>query len=452
MAIERMGFPAVVKPARGNQARGVTAGLRTPEEVGPAFERAASEQSGVVVERGIVGTNYRLLVIAGRFVAALACLPPTVTGDGQRSIRELIRALNQEPDRDDLRLSSVVLDADLDRQMRLEGCVLEDVLIEGRTIPLRATGNIATGGGPVDVSDIVHPDHRQLAERAALGVGLDIVGVDYISTDIALSYRDVGGSIVDVNSRPDLCAHVWPRSGFSRDVASPILDFLFPDGSSGSVSTLLIAGDRGTRRVGHATEALLRSSGLTVGLALKDEAYLNGRALGFRGRKLQRAARTLLRDPALECLVSAVSLRKAIRYGLCVDTCDAAAILPGEHEQHIPSYVRGIDVLVKATRGRFVVMSDDETALAALGKVDPQRLILVAAKPNDVCALSQTAQGSAAVGETWREGRTHVAAFAEGRMVMSVPLNMQTGSQAQTLALALVYAAGLTPKIGHASL
>ena len=54
----------------------------------------------------------------------------------------------------------------------------------GEAVYLRSTANLSTGGTAVDVTDLVHPDNREMAQRAALAIGLDVAGVDFLTTDI----------------------------------------------------------------------------------------------------------------------------------------------------------------------------------------------------------------------------------------------------------------------------
>ena len=54
----------------------------------------------------------------------------------------------------------------------------------GEVVYLRSTGNLSTGGTAIDVTDIVHPDNREMAVRAVKAIGLDVGGVDFLTPDI----------------------------------------------------------------------------------------------------------------------------------------------------------------------------------------------------------------------------------------------------------------------------
>ena len=62
-----------------------------------------------------------------------------------------------------------------------------------QVVALRSTANLSTGGTATDVTDIIHPDNRDMAVRAVTAIGLDVGGVDFLCPDIAESYKTVGG-------------------------------------------------------------------------------------------------------------------------------------------------------------------------------------------------------------------------------------------------------------------
>ncbi|MDE5018714.1 hypothetical protein NAI67_11305, partial [Francisella tularensis subsp. holarctica] len=78
------------------------------------------------------------------------------------------------------------------------------ILKDGEVVYLRSTANLSTGGTAIDVTDIVHPDNRDMEERAIKAIGLDVGGVDFLIDDISQSYHDIGGAICESNAAPEL--------------------------------------------------------------------------------------------------------------------------------------------------------------------------------------------------------------------------------------------------------
>ena len=170
-ALERIGGAVVVKPIQGNQGRGITIGVKNRQEVDAAFQLAAAEGHGVLIEELVVGKDYRLTVIGGKFAAALMCVPPQIRGDGVHTIRQLIDELNAEPDRDKLRFSPITFDHELEDHLDALGYRLGSIPAPGQLIAVRATGHVSRGGIPIDVTDLVHPDNRKVSEDAVRAIG-----------------------------------------------------------------------------------------------------------------------------------------------------------------------------------------------------------------------------------------------------------------------------------------
>ena len=157
-----------------------------------------------------------------------------MVGDGKHTIAELVELVNQDPRRG-VGHEKVLTRLELDAQADL---MLERVGYDGRTpcpspgevVYLRSTANLSTGGTATDVTDIIHPDNRDMAVRAVRAIGLDVGGVDFISPNIAESYKDIGGGICEINAAPGFRMHVAPSEGTPRDAAGPVIDMLFPPG------------------------------------------------------------------------------------------------------------------------------------------------------------------------------------------------------------------------------
>jgi cyanophycin synthetase len=145
IAAEKIGFPLVIKPVKGKKGKGITAGLTSAEGIKDAFERAHKSGSDVLVERFIAGDDFRLLVIGGRFVAAVNRQPPCITGDGKSTVATLLDRLNEQPYRDGFRGFPVEKDAEFYRLLEQAGLTMSDVPDAGQTVILRSAATGACG-------------------------------------------------------------------------------------------------------------------------------------------------------------------------------------------------------------------------------------------------------------------------------------------------------------------
>jgi cyanophycin synthetase len=327
---ERVGFPVVVKPLDANHGRGVAVDLTTPEQVRAAFERARELSDRVIVEACQSGHDYRILIVDGRVVAAAQRVPGHVVGDGRRTVADLVDRVNADPRRG-VGHEKVLTRLEIDRQARrlldAQGLTLESVPREGRTVYLRSTGNLSTGGTAIDRTDVIHDDNRLMAERAVQAIGLDVGGVDFISPDIARSHKDVGGAIVEINAAPGFRMHVAPTEGTPRDVAGPVIDMLFPKGTPCRIPIAAITGTNGktttTRMVGH----ILRKAGYTVGMATTDGVYIDGTMTARGDMTGPWSSQLVLRDPRVDAAVLETARGGIVRSGLGWRKCSVGAVL-----------------------------------------------------------------------------------------------------------------------------
>lgn len=450
---ERLGFPVVVKPLKGKKGGAVSADVNEREHVAAAFVLAEEAGSGVIVEKFVDGSDHRLLVIGGRFIAGTRRMPPTIEGDGQQTIKQLINELNDDPNRDDFRMMKIQIDSALETFLAKKGHALGDIPGKSQVIALRSTANGSTGGVFSDITAFVHPDNQALAIRAAQAVELDVAGVDFLTSDINRSYKEVGGCIIEINSRPGLRPHTWPSHGQSRDVAGAMLDFSLPAGSDGRVPTLLVAGDRGTGPVARHLDTILRGAGRSTGLVTRQATFLNGDATGFDDRQQSRAASILMRDPSLEALISTVSLRQTVKRGLSFDRCAVAAIMNRLIEGDVDLFRQGLDVVAKAA-GKLVVGAGNAVALEALGEAGRNQLILVSPRLRDKVIERHLSAGGAAVVKLWNAERDRIVLYDDDQVITAIaidPTATRTGSRGQArrieakmFAIALAYGAGMT--------
>ena len=281
-AAKRIGFPVVVKPLDGNHGNGISINLKTTDAVTAAFDLALENNKRgrtVIVETFIEGLDHRMLVIDGKLEAVSKRVPGHIVGDGKRTAAELIDIVNSDPRRGvghEKVLTRLELDKTAKEHLAEIGYSENTILKESEVVFLRSTANLSTGGTAVDVTDIVHPDNRNMAERAIKAIGLDIGGVDFLSADISQSYKDIPAGICEVNAAPGFRMHVAPSEGKSRDVAGAVMEMLFPAALPSRVPIASITGTNGKTTVSRMAAHIHKLSGNTVGLATTDGVYIDG--------------------------------------------------------------------------------------------------------------------------------------------------------------------------------
>lgn len=370
-AARRIGFPVVLKPLNANHGRGVSINLNEDNQVETAFHEAQKQGTSraVLVESFITGMDHRMLVVNNELVAVAKRVPGHVVGDGKSTIAELIDVVNSDPRRGighEKVLTNLELDAQAHRLMEDAGVSEETVLPNGEPFYLRSTANLSTGGTAIDMTDVVHPDNRDMAVRAIQAVGLDVGGVDFLTDDITRSYKEIGGAIVEVNAAPGFRMHVAPSEGEPRDVSGKVMDMLFPVGSETRIPIAAITGTNGktttSRMLGH----IMKTCGHTVGMTSTDGVYVDGK-LSVKGDMTgPTSAQIVLRDPSVDFAVMETARGGLLRSGLGYERSDVSACL-NVTSDHLG--LGGIDtveqlavvkrVVVEAATGTAVLNADD---------------------------------------------------------------------------------------------
>lgn len=208
----------VVKPARGEQGKGVSVGLTTLEEVRSAIAQAKTYCSEVLIEEFVEGEDLRLIVIDYKVVAAAVRRPAEVTGDGQSSIRDLIAAQSRRRAAATGGESMIEVDGETERCLSAAGYELDSVLAEGQRLYVRKTANLHTGGTIHDVTGETNRELINAAINAAKAIGIPVTGIDLM----VKSVREPEYRFIEANERPGLANHE------PQPTAEKFIDFLFP--------------------------------------------------------------------------------------------------------------------------------------------------------------------------------------------------------------------------------
>jgi GNAT-family acetyltransferase (TIGR03103 family) len=209
----------VVKPARGEQGRGITVGVTDEAGLERAVAGALQFCPDVLVEELVPGDDLRVVVIDQQVVAAAVRRPAEVVGDGRSPVAELVRSTSRRRERATGGESRIPLDGTTAEVVADAGYALEDVPPQGERIRVRRTANLHTGGTIEDVTDRLHPAVAEAAVRAATALGIPVTGIDFLVPDVAGPEY----VFIEANERPGLANHE------PQPVVERFVDLLFPE-------------------------------------------------------------------------------------------------------------------------------------------------------------------------------------------------------------------------------
>ncbi|BAB75578.1 cyanophycin synthetase [Anabaena sp. FACHB-709] len=330
-AIEYVGgYPIVIKPLDGNHGRGITIDIRSWEEAEAAYEAARQVSRSIIVERYYVGRDHRVLVVDGKVVAVAERVPAHVIGNGRSTVAELIEEINQDPNRGDGHdkvLTKIELDRTSYQLLERAGYTLNSVPPKGTICYLRATANLSTGGTAVDRTDEIHPENVWLAQRVVKIIGLDIAGLDIVTTDISRPLRELDGVIVEVNAAPGFRMHVAPSQGIPRNVAGAVMDMLFPNEQSGRIPILSVTGTNGKTTTTRLLAHIYKQTGKVVGYTTTDGTYIGDYLVESGDNTGPQSAHVILQDPTVEVAVLETARGGILRSGLGFESANVGVVL-----------------------------------------------------------------------------------------------------------------------------
>ena len=391
-AAEKIGYPVVVKPYNANHGRGITVHLTAAEQVRTAFDVAREHSRSVIVESFIAGEDHRMLVINGELVAVAKRVPGHVVGDGVHTIEQLVELVNQDPRRGvghEKVLTRLEFDNQAEVLLSRKGYTRESVPAPGESVFLRATGNLSTGGTATDLTDLVHPDNIAMAVRAVKAIGLDVGGVDFLSSDVTESYKEVGGAICEVNAAPGFRMHMAPSEGRARDVGGAVMDMLFPPGTPSRIPIAAVTGTNGKTTTARMLAHIQKLAGHHVGLTTTDGVYIDGQRTVAGDMTGPVATRMVLSDPSVDVAVLEVARGGLLRAGMGVRHCDVGAVL-NVRADHLG--LRGIGTLsqlaevkrivIEVARDTAVLNADDPLCIKMADYAQAKQLCYVTMNPS----------------------------------------------------------------------
>lgn len=393
---EEIGYPVVVKPLDSNQGKGVSLNLTNEKEVSEACVKAFKYSKGIIVEKYFEGKDYRVLVIGGSVVAVAMRRPPTVTGDGIHSVKELVekencnqlRGEDHEKPLTRLKLDEIAIEV-LKKQE-----ITEDYIPKiNEEIKLRENGNLSTGGTAVECTADIHYKNCQLAIKAARAMKLDIAGIDITAKDITLPIGGENGAVIEVNAAPGLRMHIYPTEGRSIDIADKIIDMLYPEGKATSIPIVSVTGTNGktttTRMIAH----VLKQCGLTVGMTTTSGTFIDDVCINKGDNTGPNSARQVLDDKRVEAAVLETARGGIVKRGLGYNLADVGVIVnvSGDHIgidgiksiQEL-AYAKSLVVEAIKQNGYCVLNADDKMTPYFMKRTNADIILFARSKENEL--------------------------------------------------------------------
>lgn len=378
------GFPIVIKPLDGNHGRGITININSVEEAEAAYDLAsdASKTRSVIVEQYYQGNDHRVLVIDNKVVAVAERVPAHVIGNGQNTIKELIDLTNQDSRRGnghDNVLTKIIIDQTSLAVLKKQGYDLDSVLPTQAVAYLRATANLSTGGVAIDRTDEIHPRNIWLAQRVAKIIGLDIAGIDIVTSDISKPLNETKGVVVEVNAAPGFRMHAAPSYGLPRNIGASVLEMLFPDQTPSRIPIVAITGTNGKTTTTRLTAHIYRQTDKVVGFTATDGIYIQEYLVEQGDNTGPYSASAILKDPTVEVAVLETARGGILRSGLAFESCDIGVVL-NVAADHLG--LGGIDTIEQMAKVKAVVAETVKADGHAILNADDPLVAAMAEKLN----------------------------------------------------------------------
>ena len=428
------GRAAARLPVRGQAARRQPRPRRRPR---PALRRGRARRAStarwpraapgdVVVETYVTGNDYRCLVIGGKVAAIAERVPACVTGDGEHTVRQLVDIANGDPRRG-IGHEKVLTRISSTRRPRSSSAPRASRWTTscptGTWVKLALTGNMSTGGTSIDRTIEAHPDNVEIAETAAQVVGLDVAGIDFICPDIAIPVREKGGAIVEVNAAPGFRMHTHPTEGEPQYVAKPVIDLLFPPGSTARIPIIAVTGTNGKTTTVRMIAHILKLMGRRVGMTTTDGIVVDGRLIRKGDMSGPKSAQMVLQNPTVDTAVFEVARGGILREGLGYDRNDVAVVtnVTGDHLG-----LGGIDTIGQLANVKGVIVEAVPRSGTAVLNADDRHVARMARHCAGRVVLFSMADDRRA--RTATTGSTATAAAAARRSASSRPTRASSSS------------------------
>lgn len=295
--VEDFGFPVVLKPVIGSLGKGVITGIRDVKTLRDylIYVRQELGKPDVLIEQNISGQDYRVFVVEDIVTGALKRIPANITGDGQDTIRQLIKKKNEDKSKNPYLSNSLIkLDKEVLNYIANAGYSLDTVLGAGEVLYLRGKANLSAGGDSVDVTD----ELSETAKRTAIDAVKAVPGLRYCGVDLLVDTAngDTTSVVIELNWRSHIGMYVYPTFGIARNIPKIILDTYFPE----SITATRCAAKDIVFNLDSALKPLIEGVANKVTLAPAPVGEINAKVIEIKGKNNSLKFRKWVRKTARE--------------------------------------------------------------------------------------------------------------------------------------------------------
>jgi cyanophycin synthetase len=138
--------------------------------------------------------------------------------------------------------------------------------------------------------------------------------------------KENGGCILEVNAAPGFRMHLAPSEGLPRNVASPVIDMLYPLGKPSRIPIIAITGTNGKTTTTRLLAHIVKNNGYKVGFTTSDGIYVQNHMMEKGDTTGPISAEYILKDPTVEFAVLETARGGILRAGLGFSRCDIGII------------------------------------------------------------------------------------------------------------------------------
>lgn len=200
-------YPVVAKPIRGTLSKNVFVNINNKTELIKAIKKIKTLGKKIMIEEFIAGKNYRLLIVADAYIGCVERKAANITGDGVKTIKELIDQKNQAPyrgEKNELNTTNhkLVFDQTSSQILADEGLNLKSVLPKGKNLEIQKKITAGIGADYIDCTKKVNKKIVKQCLNFVKKHQLFIVGFDIITTNISKTLKETKGAFNEFNLKP----------------------------------------------------------------------------------------------------------------------------------------------------------------------------------------------------------------------------------------------------------